>query len=61
MASYARRITLIQLSKRLSLTTAPLKTIAAELGFSRDFNLRRMFKELTRLTSAQYRQRFGNL
>lgn len=59
LATYARRIKLSQVSERLTLTSAPLKTIADELGFSSDSNLRRMFKELTQLTPAQYRQRFA--
>lgn len=59
VAAYARRIKLSQVGERLSLTSAPLSTISAELGFSSDSNLRRMFKELTELTPAQYRQRFA--
>ncbi|GAC1033202.1 helix-turn-helix domain-containing protein [Pseudomonas sp. No.21] len=61
VASYARRIKLSQVSERLTLTSAPLKTLSGELGFSSDSNLRRMFKELTGLTPAQYRQRFGRV
>lgn len=59
VATYARRIKLSQVSERLTLTSAPIKTISGELGFSSDSNLRRMFKELTELTPAQYRQRFA--
>lgn len=59
VASYARRIKLNQVSERLILTSAPLASISAELGFSSDSNLRRMFKELTALTPGQYRQRFA--
>lgn len=59
VATYARRIKLNQVSERLILTSVPLKTISSELGFSSDSNLRRMFKELTELTPAQYRQRFA--
>ncbi len=59
VATYARRIKLSQVSERLILTSVPLKTISSELGFSSDSNLRRMFKELTKLTPAQYRQRFA--
>ena len=44
---------------RLTLTSAPIKSISDELGFSSDSNLRRMFKELTELTPAAYRQRFA--
>ncbi|WP_231650819.1 GlxA family transcriptional regulator [Pseudomonas californiensis] len=59
VATYARRVKLSQVSERLTLTSAPIKTISDELGFSSDSNLRRMFKELTELTPAQYRQRFA--
>jgi transcriptional regulator GlxA family with amidase domain len=58
-ASYVRRIKLAQAAERLTLTTVPLSTISTDLGFSSDSNLRRMFKELTQLTPAQYRQRFA--
>ncbi len=58
-ASYARRIKLGQVAERLTLTSAPVSTISAELGFSSDSNMRRMFKELTAFTPAQYRQRFA--
>lgn len=59
VAAYDRRIKLNQASERLILTSSPLSTISAELGFSSDSNMRRMFKELTALTSAEYRQKFG--
>lgn len=61
VASYARRIKLNQVSERLMLTATPVSTISAELGFSSDSNMRRMFKELTGLTPAEYRQRFARL
>jgi len=57
--SYARRIKLGQVGERLTLTSAPVSTISAELGFSSDSNMRRMFKELTGFTPVQYRQRFA--
>ncbi|MFI8744428.1 GlxA family transcriptional regulator [Pseudomonas sp. NPDC077186] len=59
VASYARRIKLYQLAERLAMTSAPLTTLSAELGFSSAANLRRMFKALTGLTPAQYRQQYG--
>ncbi|WP_019140243.1 helix-turn-helix domain-containing protein [Noviherbaspirillum massiliense] len=59
VASYVRRIKLNQVSERLIHTTAPAATISAELGFSSDSGMRRMFKELTALTPMQYRQAFG--
>lgn len=59
VATYARRVKLSQAAEHLTLTSAPIKTISAELGFSSDSNLRRMFKEVTKLTPAQYRQRFS--
>ncbi|WP_234035874.1 helix-turn-helix domain-containing protein [Ectopseudomonas mendocina] len=61
MASYARRIKLYQLSERLAMTSSPLSTLSAELGFSSAANLRRMFKALTGLTPAQYRQQYGRV
>lgn len=59
VASYVRRIKLNQVSERLIHTSAPANTISAELGFSSDSGMRRMFKDLTALTPAQYRQAFG--
>ncbi|AOZ04181.1 AraC family transcriptional regulator [Cupriavidus sp. USMAHM13] len=59
VASYVRRIKLNQVSERLIHTSAPASTISAELGFSSDSGMRRMFKDLTALTPAQYRQAFG--
>lgn len=59
VASYVRRIKLNQVSERLIHTSASASTISAELGFSSDSGMRRMFKELTALTPVQYRQAFG--
>lgn len=59
VASYVRRIKLNQASERLILTSVPASSISAELGFSSDSSMRRMFKELTALTPAEYRQAFG--
>lgn len=59
VAAYARCIKLNQASERLILTSTPISTISAELGFSSDSNMRRMFKELTALTPLEYRQKFG--
>lgn len=59
VATYARCIKLNQVSERLILTSVAVNTISAELGFSSDSNLRRMFKELTALTPLEYRQQFG--
>lgn len=61
IATYARRIKLNQASERLMLTSSSVSAICAELGFSSDSNMRRMFKELTALTPLAYRQRFGRL
>lgn len=58
-AAWVRRIKLNQVSERLIHTSAPASTISAELGFSSDAGMRRMFKELTGMTTAQYRQAFG--
>ena len=59
IGNYVRRIKLNQASERLILTSASVSTISAELGFSSDSNMRRMFKELTALTPAEYRLAFG--
>ncbi len=59
VATYVRRIKLNQVSERLMLTTAPVSSIGAELGFSSESNLRRMFKDMTRMTPLEYRQRFA--
>ncbi|PFH11479.1 transcriptional regulator GlxA family with amidase domain [Collimonas sp. PA-H2] len=59
VASYVRRIKLNQVSERLILTSATASSISAELGFSSDSSMRRMFKELTALTPNEYRQAFG--
>lgn len=58
-ATYVRRIKLSQVGERLTLTSASIKSICEELGFSSDSNLRRMFRELTGLTPTEYRQRFA--
>ena len=54
-----RRIKLNQVSERLIHTSAPASSISADLGFSSDAGMRRMFKEVTGMTTAQYRQAFG--
>jgi transcriptional regulator GlxA family with amidase domain len=59
VATYSRRIKLSQVSERLTLTSASITTISDELGFSSDSNMRRMFKALTALTPAQYRQHYA--
>lgn len=59
VSTYARKIKLNQVSERLIMTRAPASSISAELGFSSDSGMRRMFKTLTQLTPAQYRQCFG--
>lgn len=60
-AAWVRRIKLNQVSERLIHTSAPASTISAELGFSSDAGMRRMFKELTGMTTVQYRQAFGRV
>ncbi len=59
VAAYARRIKLHQVGERLVLTRAPVAAIGEELGFSSDANLARMFKRITGMTPAQYRQAFS--
>ncbi|HTD05278.1 GlxA family transcriptional regulator [Undibacterium sp.] len=59
VAAYARNVKLNQASERLILTSMPASTISAELGFSSDSGMRRMFKQLTNCTPLEYRQLFG--
>ncbi|WP_434648069.1 GlxA family transcriptional regulator [Pseudomonas sp. D1-2] len=61
VAAYARCIKLNQVGERLTLTSLPLASIGAELGFSSSSNLQRMFKALTGLTPVQYRRQFGRV
>lgn len=61
VASYVRRIKLNQVSERLIHTALPASSISAELGFSSDSGMRRMFKELTSMTPTEYRQAFGRV
>jgi transcriptional regulator GlxA family with amidase domain len=58
-AAYIRRIKLKQVSERLVYTKASATEISFELGFSSDSGMRRMFKDLTGLTPAQYRLTYG--
>lgn len=58
-AGWVRRIKLNQVSERLIHTSAPASSISADLGFSSDAGMRRMFKEATGMTTAQYRLAFG--
>ncbi|SFG61561.1 Transcriptional regulator GlxA family, contains an amidase domain and an AraC-type DNA-binding HTH domain [Duganella sp. CF458] len=58
-AAYIRRIKLKQVSERLIYTKASATAISIELGFSSDSGMRRMFKELTNLTPAQYRVNYS--
>ncbi|WOB10094.1 GlxA family transcriptional regulator [Piscinibacter gummiphilus] len=61
VASHVRTIKLHQVSERLVHTKAPASSISGELGFSSESAMSRMFKELTGLTPAQYRQTFSKL
>lgn len=58
-AAYIRRVKLKQVSERLIYTRASATAISLELGFSSDSGMRRMFKDLTGLTPAQYRLTYG--
>jgi len=58
-AAWVRRIKLNQVSERLIHTSVPASSISAELGFSSDAGMRRMFKEATGMTTTRYRQAFG--
>jgi transcriptional regulator GlxA family with amidase domain len=57
-AGYLRRIKLHQVSERLILTSTPASAISDSLGFSSESSMRRMFKELTGMTPAEYRQTY---
>lgn len=59
VAEDIRRIKLNQVSERLILTSTPVSTISADLGFSSESNMRRMFKVLTSMTPAEYRNTFS--
>jgi transcriptional regulator GlxA family with amidase domain len=59
VGAWIRRIKLNQVSERLIHTSVPASTISAELGFSSDSGMRRMFKEVTGMTPVQYRAAFG--
>jgi len=41
------------------LTSMPVSTISADLGFSSDSNMRRMFKVLTSMTPVEFRRRYS--
>jgi transcriptional regulator GlxA family with amidase domain len=59
LAAYVRRIKLNQVSERLMLTSTSATTISADLGFSSDSGMRRMFKELTGDAPLEYRRKYG--
>ncbi|SCX51722.1 Transcriptional regulator GlxA family, contains an amidase domain and an AraC-type DNA-binding HTH domain [Pseudomonas sp. NFACC32-1] len=61
VAAYARCIKLNQVGERLVMTSLPLASIGAELGFSSSSNLQRMFKALTGLTPMAYRRQFARV
>lgn len=61
IAAHVRRIKLHQVSERLTLTGAPLSSIADELGYSSDASLHRMFRQLTGMTPSTYRQRYSRM
>ncbi|MEK9816202.1 MAG: helix-turn-helix domain-containing protein [Limnobacter sp.] len=47
------------MSEQLIWTSVPVNTISDELGYSNESNLRRQFKQTTRLSPVQYRKKFG--
>lgn len=57
-ASYLRKIKLHQVSQRLMLTSTPASSISDSLGFSSESSMRRMFKDLTGMTPAEYRDTY---
>lgn len=58
LAKFARKIKLSQVADRLSSSSKNGAAICDELGFSSESNMRRMFKNETGLTLAQYRGEF---
>lgn len=60
IAAFMRRVKLDQVSERLMSTSLSGSAISADLGFSSDSAMARMFKELTSLTLNEYRRKFGN-
>jgi transcriptional regulator GlxA family with amidase domain len=55
-----RLVKLRQVADALLSSTAPVKTICAELGFADEASLLRAFKKATGMTTSQYRQRYGH-
>jgi transcriptional regulator GlxA family with amidase domain len=56
---FVRRIKLSQVAQRLAETAQSPAAISAELGFSSEANMRRMFKALTGMTLGEYRRAYG--
>ncbi|MBB5515615.1 transcriptional regulator GlxA family with amidase domain [Rubricella aquisinus] len=59
LGQWARGIKLSQVAQRLAESTQSPGAICAELGFSSEPNLRRMFKATTGMTLSEYRRSFG--
>jgi transcriptional regulator GlxA family with amidase domain len=57
---WLRLIKLRQVANALLSSTATVKTICAELGFTDETHLMRSFKKVTGMTTSQYRQQYGH-
>lgn len=57
---WLRLIKLRQVANALLSSTASVKTIGAEMGFTDEASLMRAFKKVTGMTTSQYRQQYGH-
>jgi transcriptional regulator GlxA family with amidase domain len=57
---WLRLIKLHQVANALLSSTASVKTICAEMGFTDEASLMRTFKKMTGMTTSQYRQQYGH-
>lgn len=57
---WLRLVKLRQVANALLSSTASVKTICAEIGFTDEASLMRAFKSMTGVTTSQYRQQYGH-
>lgn len=57
---WLRLIKLHQVANALLSSTASVKTIGADMGFTDEASLMRAFKKVTGMTTSQYRQQYGH-
>jgi transcriptional regulator GlxA family with amidase domain len=57
---WLRLVKLHQVANALLSSTASVKTICAEIGFTDEASLMRAFKKATGMTTSQYRQQYGH-